>query len=99
MTPLVRTTGYEAGVRSQLVPNVSTSLAIWHLRQDSELLFVGDAGTTEPSRPSKRTGVEWLVQWLPRSNVALDLTAAYTRARFSDGSGIGTEASSASVYG
>ena len=84
VSPLVRTTGYEAGLRSQLVRNVSTSLALWRLKQDSELLFVGDAGTTEPSRPSKRTGVEWLVQWLPRPWLALDLTAAVTRARFTD---------------
>ena len=84
VSPLVRTTGYEAGLRSQIVPKVSTSLALWALEQDSELLFVGDAGTTEASRPSKRTGIEWLVQWLPTPRVALDLTAAWTRARFSD---------------
>jgi hypothetical protein len=84
VNPLVRTTGYEAGVRSQFVPQVTTSLALWALKQDSELLFVGDAGTTEASRPSKRTGLEWLVQWLPAPWIALDLTAALTRARFSD---------------
>jgi hypothetical protein len=84
VSPLVRTTGYEAGVRTQAVHNVTTSLALWELKQDSELLFVGDAGTTEPSRPSKRTGIEWLVQWLPRPWMALDLTAAFTRARFTD---------------
>jgi hypothetical protein len=81
---LVRTTGYEAGVRSQWVPNVSSSLALWTLKQASELLFVGDAGTTEPSRASKRTGVEWLVQYLPRPGLAFDLSAAWTRARFTD---------------
>ena len=84
VSPLVRTSGYEAGLRSQAVRNVTTSLALWELKQDSELLFVGDAGTTEPSRPSKRTGIEWLLQWLPRPWLALDLTAALTRARFTD---------------
>jgi len=85
VSALVRTTGYEAGVRSQIVPGVTTSLALWELKQDSELLFVGDAGTTEASRPSKRTGLEWLVQWLPRPWIAFDLTAAITRTRFTDG--------------
>ena len=85
VSPLVRTTGYEAGLRTQIVPKVTTSLALWTLKQDSELLFVGDAGTTEASRPSKRTGVEWLAQWLPTPRVALDITAAFTRARFSEG--------------
>ena len=32
---------------------------------DSELLFVGDAGTTEASRPSRRIGVEWTSSWRP----------------------------------
>ena len=81
---LVRTVGYEAGLRSRIVPGLTTSLALWRLKQDSELLFVGDAGTTEPSRPSQRTGVEWVLQYVPRPWLAFDLTAAFTRARFTD---------------
>ena len=82
--PLVRTTGYEVGLRSAPAPGLTTSLALWQLKQDSELLFVGDAGTTEASRPSKRTGVEWVLQYVPRPWLAFDLTAAFTRARFTD---------------
>jgi hypothetical protein len=80
--PLVRTTGYEAGVRSAPIAGLTTSVALWALDQDSELLFVGDAGTTEASRPSKRRGIEWLVQYAPRTGVSFDFTAAWTRARF-----------------
>lgn len=36
----------------------STTLFVWQLDYDSELLFVGDAGTTEASRPSRRQGIE-----------------------------------------
>ena len=82
VSPLVRTTGYEGGLRSAPLPGLTTSLAVWALKQDSELLFVGDAGTTEASRPSKRTGVEWLIQYAPQPWVSLDLTVAFTRARF-----------------
>ena len=82
--PLVRTTGYEACLRSRILPGLTTTLAIWRLKQDSELLFVGDAGTTEASRPSERTGVEWVLQYVPRPWLAFDLTAAFTRARFTD---------------
>jgi len=81
---LVRTTGYEVGLRSRILPGLTTTLALWRLRQDSELLFVGDAGTTEPSRPSQRTGVEWVLQYVPRPWLAFDLAAAATRARFTD---------------
>jgi outer membrane receptor protein involved in Fe transport len=82
--PLVRTRGYEAGMRSQLVKGVTSSLSLWTLKQDSELLFVGDAGTTEPSRPSRRRGVEWLAEYTPDSRVTFDASLALTRARFAD---------------
>ena len=56
---------------------------------DSELLFVGDAGTTEPSRPSKRYGIEWYGYYTPRPWLAFDLLAAYTKARFTDDDPVG----------
>ena len=82
VSPLVRTTGYEAGVRTQRLPGVTASLSLWQLRQNSELLFTGDAGTTEPSRASLRTGIEALVQYLPKSWITLDAGVGFTRARF-----------------
>ena len=45
--PLVRTKGGELGVRTEIIPNLQSSLALWMLEQDSEILFVGDAGTSE----------------------------------------------------
>ena len=51
---------------------------------DSELLFVGDAGTTEASRPSRRVGVEWTNNYRPLPWIAFDLDVAYTKARFTD---------------
>jgi outer membrane receptor protein involved in Fe transport len=84
VTPLARTTGYETGMRTQYVPGVTASVALWQLRQNSELIFVGDAGTTEPSRPSLRTGIEALIQYQPRPWLALDASAGVTRARFTD---------------
>lgn len=48
------------------------------------MLFVGDAGTTEASRPSSRHGIEWLVQFTPVDRVSFDAGVALTNARFSD---------------
>lgn len=84
VSPLVRTRGSELGLRSEPVPGWQTTVAVWQLKADSELLFVGDAGTTEASRPSRRHGVEWtnyvaLNRWL-----ALDADLAWSHARFSD---------------
>jgi outer membrane cobalamin receptor len=54
------------------------------LKQDSELLFVGDAGVTEPSRPSRRYGVEWINYWRPLKWLLIDAEIALTNARFTD---------------
>lgn len=66
-TPLVRSKGAELGLRSEALANVQSSLALWYLTLDSELAFVGDAGTTEAGRPSRRYGVEWNTRWQPVS--------------------------------
>ena len=89
VNPLVRTTGYEVGVRSQPISGFTTSASAWRLKQASELLFVGDAGTTEPSRPSRREGLELLMQYLPKPWLALDMSLGLTRARFSDPDPVG----------
>lgn len=84
VTPLARTTGYEFGVRSQPLKGLTASAALWRLKQDSELVFVGDAGATEPSRPSARRGLELLTQYVAAPWLTLDASYAVTQARFSD---------------
>lgn len=84
--PLVRTRGAEAGVRARPIPSLLLTSSVWALDLDSELLFVGDAGTTEPTRPSRRRGVE-VEGTLRLSNVLLDAAAAWSRARYSDDEG------------
>jgi hypothetical protein len=81
---LVRSKGAEIGIRSKAIPDLTSSLALFVLDFDSELLFVGDAGTTEASRPSRRVGVEWTNQYKVQHWMTLDLDVAYTRARFTD---------------
>ncbi len=82
--PLVRTRGYEFGLRTEALPGLQSSLALWQLKQDSELLFVGDAGTTEASRPSKRTGIEWNNHYVAKPWLFFDVDVNFTRARFTD---------------
>ena len=81
---LVRSKGAEIGVRTKAVEGLTSSLAVFVLDFESELLFVGDAGTTEPSRPSRRIGVEWSNQYRIQPWMRLDLDVAYTHARFTD---------------
>ncbi|HXF18292.1 MAG TPA: TonB-dependent receptor [Burkholderiales bacterium] len=91
VTPLVRSFGSEVGLRSELVPHLQTSLSLWQLRLESELLFTGDAGTTEPSRPTKRTGIEWSNHYRANSWLLLDLDLSVSRARFADQDPAGDE--------
>jgi outer membrane cobalamin receptor len=84
VTPLVRSKGGEVGVRSEIIPHLETSLSLWELKLASELLFTGDAGTTEPSRPTKRTGIEWTNHYKPYSWLLVDLDLSYSRTRFTD---------------
>ncbi|MBR1189253.1 TonB-dependent receptor [Bradyrhizobium sp. AUGA SZCCT0160] len=81
---LVRSKGAELGVRTRAIDGLTSSVAVFMLDFDSELLFVGDAGTTEASRPSRRVGVEWTNKYKPVPWLTFDLDVAYTRARFTD---------------
>ena len=81
---LVRSKGAELGVRTEAIDGLTSSVAVFMLDFDSELLFVGDAGTTEASRPSRRVGVEWTNNYKPVPWMAFDLDLAYTKGRFTD---------------
>jgi hypothetical protein len=79
---LVRSKGGEFGLRSEIVPGLQTSLALWQLKLGSELVFSGDAGDTEPSRPSKREGIEFNNHYIATPWLLFDGDFAYSRARF-----------------
>jgi outer membrane receptor protein involved in Fe transport len=82
--PLVRTKGSEIGLRTEIVQGWQSTVALWQLEAASELLFVGDAGTTEASRPSRRYGVEWTNLYVPTDWLAIDVDLAVSHARFRD---------------
>ena len=79
---LVRTEGAEVGVRTRIVPGLNSSVSLFVLNQASELIFLGDAGTTEASRPSQRIGIEWTNDYRPVTWLAFNADLAVTRARF-----------------
>jgi outer membrane receptor protein involved in Fe transport len=81
---LVAADGLEVGVRTALIPRTQLSLALWQLEVDSELLFVGDGGATEPSRPSRRRGVEIGVYARPAAGWIVDADFAWSEPRFRD---------------
>ncbi len=90
VTPLVRARGAEVGIRTVRLRGLQSTVALWYLGLDSELLFVGDAGTTEPGRPSRRIGVEWTNYVRVRPWLTFDGDVSLSRARFTDADPAGT---------
>ena len=79
--PLVASTGAEIGFRTFRDDKLNISASLWYLELDSELLFVGDAGGTEPTRSSRRYGLE-LPIYYRLDNWIFDLEVALTSSRF-----------------
>ena len=91
VTPLVRARGAEIGLRSIPRRGLHTTLSIWTLTLDSELLFVGDAGNTTDGRPSTRSGVELTAFYTPRPWLTVDADFSFARARFRDDDAAGSQ--------
>jgi hypothetical protein len=81
---LVKTRGGEIGARYYAADAMHLSLSLWMLDIDSELLYVGDAGTTEPNRASRRYGVEFSGYYWIGDALSADLELAWSHARFKE---------------
>ncbi|WP_230874632.1 TonB-dependent receptor [Methylomonas sp. LL1] len=82
--PAAWSRGAEVGVRSNFIPGLNTTVAAWWLNSSNELVFVGDAGTTEINGASDRYGIEWTNYYKPTDWMTLDFDYAVTTARFAD---------------
>ena len=81
---LVPSTGSEIGFRNRSITGLETALVLFQLDFASENLFQGDTGTTEPSRPTRRFGVEWTNRYAVTPWLSLEGDLTITHARFSD---------------
>lgn len=89
VTPLVSTYGSEVGLRTEIIHGLQSSLALWQLDIASELVFVGDAGETEPSRASHRQGIEWNNHYIANNWLLLDLDIAASKSRYTESDSVG----------
>ena len=81
---LVAGTGYEGGIRARPVPGLTLTGTYWWLDLDSELLFIGDGGTTEAQGPSKRRGFELGAFYQPAPWLTVDAEYTKSRGRLTD---------------
>lgn len=82
--PAAWSRGGEAGIRSNFIPGLNSTFALWWLESSEELVFVGDAGTTEINGKSHRYGIEWTNYYKPTDWLTLDADYALTTARYAE---------------
>lgn len=81
---LVAGTGYEGGIRARPLLGLTLTSTYWWLNLNSELLFIGDGGTTEAQGPSKRRGFELGAFYQPAPWLTIDVEYTKSRGRLSD---------------
>jgi outer membrane receptor protein involved in Fe transport len=81
---LVGSLGKEIGVRTEVIPGLQSSLALWSLYSDGELVFSADSsiGNTSANGASRRYGVEWNNHWTPNRWLNFDADLAWIHARY-----------------
>jgi hypothetical protein len=83
--PLVKSDGSEIGTRSRVTDGWMNTMALWHLKLDSELLFIGDAGTTEPTGASHRVGFTTTNTYKANDWLTLEGDYSYVKPRYFGG--------------
>ncbi len=85
-TPLLEpSTGYEVGVRTNLIPKMQVQVAVFQEDFQSELAYDADAGEDSASAPSRRQGVEFSAQYRPFRWLELNTDLAFSKARYTGG--------------
>jgi len=80
---LVPTRGAELGWRVYLTDRLNATVALWQLDIESELVFVGDAGSTEDTgASSEREGLELSAYYQLNNAFGLDFEYAQSKAQF-----------------
>ena len=89
-SPLARAKSYEVGVRSKPwgPEGVELTATLWRLDLKSELVFAGDAGTTEIRGASRREGLELGVRGQVWGPIYLNGSVTWTKAEFLNGDAI-----------
>lgn len=76
---LARAIGAETGARLAVGTTLRGSVAAWYLHLDSEQVWSGDNGGTEPSDPTKRYGLDVDLAFKPLPWLSLDANVAVGR--------------------
>jgi outer membrane receptor protein involved in Fe transport len=89
VTPLTRAVGYEVGARTRLFDRLDLAGSVFRLDLDSELVWVGDEGTTEARGATRRQGLEAEARLKVLPWLFADADATLTRATYVQNAGNG----------
>jgi hypothetical protein len=81
---LTKASGYETGIRTEIIPGLKATAAAFVLDLASEATFDGDEAVTTPGRPSTRHGIELTADYRVLPWLALNGNFAFTHARYTD---------------
>lgn len=95
---LVKSTGYEIGLRTSAIPHLQAAATLFQAEFASELTYNADVGQTEAGRPGRRRGVEVTAQYRPWRWIELSANLAFTRARYTDGDPAGDHIEDAPAF-
>ncbi len=79
---LPRALGGELGFRTKLFDRFDIGVDYWRLHLDSELVWAGDDGTTEPKGKTQRQGIEGEFRYQILDWLSADLDTSYTWSKF-----------------
>ena len=88
--PLARAKTYEVGLRMQPwgPEGLMLTATLWAIDLRSELVFVGDEGTTEARGPTRRRGVEAALRGQIWGPLYLNSSVTWTKAEFTNGDAV-----------
>ena len=79
---LPRALGGELGFRTKLFDRLDMAIDYWRLHLESEAVWAGDEGTTEPRGKTQRQGIEGEFRYQILDWLSADLDTSYTWAKF-----------------
>lgn len=95
---LVKSTGYEVGVRTSAIPHVQAAATLFQMEFASELTYDADAGQTVAGRPGRRRGLELTAQYRPARWIEFSANVAVSQARYTDGDPAGSHIEDAPAF-
>lgn len=87
VTPLARAIGYEVGARWRAWRVLQIAGSLWGLDLESEIVYVGDEGTTEARGPTRRLGATLEGRWDITSWLRADADVSFVSATYTQNPG------------